>query len=448
VQRKTAASSVHFRDAKEYRLRILLIGASGFIGSSLAGRLQSDGHELTGVVRKRGPAAGGIGAARIIELDVARAAPDDWAALLRGIDAVVNTAGVLQDSPWESTHGVHATGAAALFEACERASVRRVVHLSAIGVERGGVSEFSRSKLAGDEALMRRDLDWVILRPSVVLGRAAYGAGALFRGLAALPVLPVPGETGPLQIVHLDDLVNTIVFFLRPDAPSRLAIEVAGRDRLAFAEVVVAFRRWLGWGPARLVAMPRWAAGAMYRMGDAVGLLGWRAPMRSNAKREIVRGAVGDPAAWTRLTGIAPRSLHDALAAEPASVQERWFAQLYFLKPAVFGALALFWVVTGVVSLGPGWETGLDYMAAAGADSLAVPGVIIGALADIVIGAGIAIRRTARPALYGAVVVTLIYLVAGTIFLPSLWADPLAPFLKVLPILALSFVALAILEDR
>jgi uncharacterized protein YbjT (DUF2867 family) len=429
-------------------LRVLLIGASGFIGSSVAARLQSDGHELVGIVRRRGPASARLGAARIVELDVARASIDDWLALLPGIDAVVNTGGVLQDSPWDSTHGVHATGAAALFEACECTDVRRVVHLSAIGVERGGVSEFSRSKLAGDEALMRRDLDWVILRPSVVLGRPAYGAGALFRGLAALPVLPFPGETGPFQIVHLGDLVNTIIFFLRPDAPSRLAIEVAGPDRLAFAEVVGAFRRWLGWDPARTVAMPRWAADAMYRLGDTVGLLGWRAPMRSNAKREIVRGAVGDPAAWTQLTGITPRSLHDALAAEPASVQERWFAQLYFLKPAVFGALALFWIVTGVVSLGAGWETGLRYMAAAGVDSPAAPGVIVGALADIVIGVGIAIRRTARPALYGAVLVTLVYLVAGTIFLPSLWADPLAPLLKVFPILALNFVALAILEDR
>ena len=47
-----------------------------------------------------------------------------------------------------------------------------------------------------------------------------------------------------------------------------------------------------------------------------------------------------------------------------------------------------------------------------------------------------------------AVAVTLLYLVAGTILLPSLWAEPLGPLLKTLPVLALNFVALAILEDR
>jgi uncharacterized protein YbjT (DUF2867 family) len=92
----------------------------------------------------------------------------DWLPHLVGIDAVVNCAGVFQDSPRGWTEGVHAKGAAALFAACVRASVRRVVHISAVGIERDAPTPFSRSKLAGDRALMALDLDWIILRPSVV----------------------------------------------------------------------------------------------------------------------------------------------------------------------------------------------------------------------------------------------------------------------------------------
>jgi len=121
---------------------------------------------------------------------------ESWAAVLGGVDAVVNCAGTLQDSPGESTEGVHYTGIRSLFAACENSNVRRVVHLSALNVERKA-SAFSKTKLAGDADLMSRDLDWVVLRPSVVIGRAAYGGSALMRGLASLPLLPVMPVTGP-----------------------------------------------------------------------------------------------------------------------------------------------------------------------------------------------------------------------------------------------------------
>src|SRR5262249_6589558 len=158
------------------------------------------------------------------------------------IDAVVNCAGLLQDSPGESTHGVHAAGAAALFRACEAAGVRRVVQISAVGVDRDTPTLFSHTKLLGDQALMERNLDWVILRPSVVIGRAAYGGSALMRGLAALPVVPIMPDTGPLQIVHLDDLVDAVMSFLKPDAPVRRTFEVVGPQTRTFDETVALLR--------------------------------------------------------------------------------------------------------------------------------------------------------------------------------------------------------------
>lgn len=430
-------------------MRILLTGASGLIGSAILGRLHAEGHEVVAVTRTRGPSADRLPARAIVPLDIASAnRPEHWLPHLAGIDAVVNCAGVLQDSPRDSTAGVHVDGTSALFEACERMGVRRVVHLSAVGVDRGAPTAFSRSKLAGDQALIARDLDWVILRPSVVVGRPAYGGSALFRGLASLPILPLAPDTGPLQLVQLDDLVRTVLFFLRPEAPVRQILEIVGPERLSFAEVVAAYRRWLGWPAARTVTLPRPISQALYRLGDMVAWLGWRPPMRSTARREIVRGAVGDPEHWMRLTGISPTSLSAALAAEPASVQERWFAQLYFLKPLVLGVFALFWIMTGIVSLGPGWDIGIALMEEGGAGRLAAPSVVAGAIADMLIGIGIIFRRTARPALYAALAISIFYAIAGTLLLPRLWEEPLGPLLKIWPILALNLVALATLEDR
>jgi uncharacterized protein YbjT (DUF2867 family) len=285
-------------------------------------------------------------------MDVAAATEvSDWLPHVRDVDAVVSCAGVLQDSPGDSTIGVHVNGVSALFHACEVAGVYRVVHLSAVGVDRETPTEFSRTKLAGDNALMELDLGWVILRPSVVVGRAAYGGSALFRGLAALPIEPVMANTGPLQIVNLDDVVDTIVFFLRPDAPSRQVFDLVGPRSWSFDEVVRLFRKWLRWPPARAWQVPNALAAVLFKAGDLISLLGWRPPIRSTARREILRGAVGNPEPLAAL-GIRPKDLEAALIAEPASVQERWFAQLYFIKPLVFVVLVLFWVSTGLIRWG------------------------------------------------------------------------------------------------
>ena len=296
---------------------------------------------------------------------------------------------------------------------------------------------------------MATGLDWVILRPSVVVGRAAYGGSALFRGLAALPVVPHIGSAGKLQIVQLDDVVETVIYFLRPDAPVRVALDIAGREPIDFNDVVAAYRRWFGWRPAQQVRPPRLLMDIMYRLGDLAGWLGWRPPIRTTARKEILRGAVGDPGPWTVMTGIVPRSLEQSLVANPANVQERWFAKLYLLKPVMFALLSLFWIVTGVISLGPGWHIGVALMREGGVTGLAATAAVAaGALADVCIGTGIAFRRTARAALYAAVVLSLVYAVLGTVLVPRLWIDPLGPMLKIWPIVVLHLVALAILEDR
>jgi uncharacterized protein YbjT (DUF2867 family) len=248
---------------------VLLIGASGFIGSATATRLIAEGHEVTAVSRSRQAVQAGhaLGCARHAQRrSAARLAATSFTRR-RGHQL----RGRLQDSVRDSTKAAHVSAPAALFAACEKARVHRVIHLSAIGIDRETPSEFSCTKAEGDRALIMCGLEWVILRPSVVVGRGAYGGSALLRGLAFLPVVPrVPGA-GKLQIVQLDDVVATIVWFLQPDAPVRVVLDLAGPNRLAFDDVVAAYRQWLGWKPARRIAVPRWLMAGAYWLGDFAG---------------------------------------------------------------------------------------------------------------------------------------------------------------------------------
>jgi len=144
-------------------VHILVIGATGLIGSAVCARLAAEGHDV--LAASRHPAPAGLGEVRHLALNLASATQSDLLPLLAKADGVVNCAGTLQDAPGESTEGVHHRGVAALIKACCHQGVRRLVHLSAIGVQRETTS-FSATKHAGDDRIMASGLEWVILRPS------------------------------------------------------------------------------------------------------------------------------------------------------------------------------------------------------------------------------------------------------------------------------------------
>ncbi|MGZ8283850.1 MAG: NAD-dependent epimerase/dehydratase family protein, partial [Allosphingosinicella sp.] len=84
-------------------MRVLLLGATGLIGSAVAARLVVEGHEVVGVARTFDSASRRVPVARWIRLDLRTAVrPQDWRPHLAGIDAIVNCAGVLQDSARDS----------------------------------------------------------------------------------------------------------------------------------------------------------------------------------------------------------------------------------------------------------------------------------------------------------------------------------------------------------
>lgn len=423
----------HVGVAKERNVRIVVTGATGFIGAAAAAALRRSGAEVIAVARK--------------DQDFSVATEASWRPLLQGVDALVNCAGIFADTGTSRVADVNARGAATLFRAAAAENVRRVVHLSAIGVAEAA-TPFARSKLAAERALQETDLDWVVLRPSIVFGPAAAGGSGLLRGLAALPVLPLERDVGDLQIVSLDDVVATIVATVQPSAPARVVLDLVGPERQSLAEAVQTLRRWLGWRPSRVVVVPGWLMRVAYALGDLAGWLGWRTAIRTGARIELKRGAIGDPAPWMEATGLDPKGFTESLEGGRAPIQDRLYAALYFLQPLVIGVTALFFIATGITSVGPGYAIGVELLERGGVGALSGPSVIAGGLVDIVTGLAIAWRPTARLGLWAAIALSLFYCAAGTILLPELWRDPIGPMLKIWPLIALNLAALAMVRER
>jgi uncharacterized protein YbjT (DUF2867 family) len=433
---------------------VAVLGAGGLIGAALAEDLARRGLLLRALARRFTRAQRATFGAAAFETPFARLEAAELRRVLAGADVVVNCVGVLQDGPRGRTDDVHERFVATLIAAL-RAQPKPVllVHVSIPGAAADDRTAFSLSKRAAERLIEQCGLPYVILRPGFVIAPAAYGGGALIRALAALPSrLGAALGARPFAFVAIYDLCATVrraaELWASGWPGGGVAWDAMAPEATTVTDVVEAFRARFG-GPAPRGAAPAWLLRAGALAGDAAALLGWSPPVRSTALAEMRRGVAGDPSAWMAATGIQPASLGEALARLPATVQEAWFARLYLLKAAIVAGLAGFWIASGVVALGPGYAAASGFLAGHGVPAgLAGPLAWATALADIGVGAAIALRRASQGGLIAGLALTGAYVVAATMLAPALWTDPLGPLVKTAPLVLAMLAALAILPER
>ncbi len=235
-------------------MNVLLTGANGFLGRNIAAALAAAGHQVTPLSRNFGT-------------DFSRMlAPTHWLPHLEGMDAVINSVGIIGESGSQRFEPLHTLAPAALFRACAQAGVRRVLQISALGADETAFSAYHLSKRAADDLLRSLNLDWFVLRPSLIYGRGGKSAG-LFMRLAALPLIPVISDgQQALQPVHISDVVATVMHSLAsPEA--RQTLDIVGTETVTFAEWLQWMRQVQGLPPAPVIRIPFPLAMALARVG-------------------------------------------------------------------------------------------------------------------------------------------------------------------------------------
>ncbi len=202
---------------------ILVVGGSGFVGRHLVAALAARGARVTVPTRRRARAGHllPLPTVEVVEADVGR--PGELERLAAGRDAVVNLVGVLhsrrgrRDERGPNDYGpdfarVHVELAQAVVNACHAAGVKRLLHMSALGADPRGPSEYLRSKgVAERAALAAADTAVTVFQPSVIFGPEDAFLN-LFAQLARfLPVLVLACPEARFQPVYVGDVARAFV---------------------------------------------------------------------------------------------------------------------------------------------------------------------------------------------------------------------------------------------
>lgn len=245
--------------------KVLIIGGSGFVGSHIAHRLAARGTTVRIPTRRRERVRHllTLPHTEVVEADVHN--PADLERLVGGCDAVINLVGILHGghgAPYSSAfERAHVTLPEKLVAACRAGGVRRLVHMSALGADPQGASQYQRSKGDGEAAVRAAadTLDATIFRPSVIFGRGDSFL-TLFAGLVDLfPVLPLANSEALFQPVWVSDVAEAFVRSLDDRSSHGQCYDLCGPERYTLRQLV------------ETVARLRGRCGCILPLPDAIG---------------------------------------------------------------------------------------------------------------------------------------------------------------------------------
>ncbi len=432
-------------------MNILVTGASGFIAAQIVSSLITAGHHVTCCVRNTHYAQRIFPNSTILSCDfINDTSPDYWIPRLKHIDIVINCVGILYHPNKKVIWAVHNDTPKALFDACVQVGIKKIIHISALAVDKTTV-EYAKSKKAADDYLLTLPIKSVILRPSFVYGRGSYGGSSLFRGLAGLPwFIPVPGNgQQEFQPIHSEDLAKAVLRLIEIPLSESIILNAVGPNRVPLKEVLTTLRSWLGFSKAKLLFIPFAIIRYTSRIGDLIPY----SSMNSSSIKMLAQNNIStdeDTREFHQKIGFVPRDFYTGVFSQPSTVQDHWHARLFFLKPALQFSIAFLWIFTALCSA-------FFYPKANSYHLLGQVGIpeqwqsifLYGAsLIDGLLGISMLFWFQLKKVCVLQISFIIFYTLIISFILPHLWLEPFAPIVKNIPLIVATLVFLAMESDR
>ncbi len=292
-------------------MRVLVTGASGFVGNAVVRELLAQGHEVRALVRRGSEK-------KLQERDQVELAPGDCLdhealeEAAAGCDAVIHLVGIIREFPGRGVtfEQVHVQATRNVVDAAKGAGARRYLHMSALGARPEPADPYHLTNYRADEYVINSGLTYTIFRPSIIYGPEDQSINLFARHIQRLAFFPIIGDgTYQVQPVPVWTVARAFALALELPHTENKIYEVGGPEPLTFNEAIDTIAQVLG-RKVKKVHQPVWC---MRFAANLCGRFRWF-PLTPGQLRMLLEGSTCDPTAFYQDFGLTPLSFQEGLA--------------------------------------------------------------------------------------------------------------------------------------
>jgi len=264
-------------------MKIAITGGSGFVGSHLANRLRSEGHQVVLIDRRLRQG-----------VDSFSSDLSDVSVLInafKGCDAIAHCAGINRENGKQTYQRVHVEGTRNVVTAAKALGIRRIVLMSFLRARANSGSPYHESKWRTEEIVRNSGLDYTVIKAGVVYGLGDHMLDHLSHALHTLPLFALVGlKRKTVRPLAVEDLVHVMRAALVDRRLKQQTIAVLGAEEIYLKEAVRRVAEVVGKKPL-MFPLPVWCHQVMAKLFEMT----MKVPLASLAQVRILAEGIVDP---------------------------------------------------------------------------------------------------------------------------------------------------------